>query len=127
MHDSIRVLVCGGRNYDSADACNWLHKFALTDISEKLGILVRKVTVVIHGGASGADLGGAQWGEDINAKVLCFPANWKKHGKSAGPIRNKRMVEEGRPDVVIAFSGGAGTANMCKLAEEYGIPVVKGG
>jgi hypothetical protein len=120
----MRVLVCGGRDYDSADACNWLHRFALIDIGERLGRTVRKVDAVIHGGASGADLGGAQWGEDEGVKVLCFKADWKKHGKSAGPIRNRRMLQEGKPDVVIAFAGGKGTADMVRQAEEFGVPVV---
>ncbi len=120
----MRVLVCGGRDFDSAEACNWLHRFALVDISERLGRYVRKVDTVIHGGASGADLGGAQWGEDEGVKVLCFKADWKKHGKAAGPIRNRRMLMEGKPDVVIAFPGGRGTEDMVKQARGACIPVV---
>jgi predicted Rossmann-fold nucleotide-binding protein len=47
-----------------------------------------------------------------------YPADWTKHGKSAGFVRNKQMLEEGKPDVVIAFPGGTGTAMMIKLVEE---------
>lgn len=50
----MRVLVCGGRDFDSAEACNWLHKFALVDIGEAIGRYVPKIDAVIHGGASGA-------------------------------------------------------------------------
>lgn len=56
---------------------------------------------------------------------MAFPANWKKFGKAAGPLRNVKMIEEGKPDVVIAFPGGHGTANMVALAEASGIPVIR--
>ena len=55
--------------------------------------------------------------------ALAYPANWKKHGRAAGPIRNKQMLEEAKPDLVIAFPGGAGTANMVKQAREAGVKV----
>ena len=52
-----------------------------------------------------------------------YPADWDTHGRGAGPIRNKQMLEEGKPDLVIAFPGGKGTANMIGQAKEAGIPV----
>jgi len=52
-----------------------------------------------------------------------FPADWSRHGKSAGPIRNRQMLIEGRPDIVVAFPGGKGTANMIKQAVEAGVKV----
>lgn len=44
-------------------------------------------------------------------------------GKAAGPIRNQRMLDDGKPDRVLAFPGGRGTANMVKLAKAAGVPV----
>lgn len=50
-----------------------------------------------------------------------FKSDWEKHGKAAGPIRNKKMAEYA--DAVILFPGGKGTASMKKEAERAGIIV----
>jgi hypothetical protein len=50
-----------------------------------------------------------------------YKAKWDKYGKSAGPIRNKKMLDEGKPDLVFAFPGGPGTNNMIKQAKEKNI------
>lgn len=47
----------------------------------------------------------------------------QKYGKSAGPIRNQTMLDDGKPDLVLAFPGGRGTADMVAKAEKHGIPV----
>ena len=59
--------------------------------------------------------------------VLWFDADWQKYGRAAGPIRNKQMLDEGSPDLVIAFAGGRGTENMVKQSEAKKVPVVWGG
>lgn len=56
-------------------------------------------------------------------KHLPFEADWHTHGRAAGPIRNRRMIEEGKPDLVVAFPGGRGTANMVNQARAAGIEV----
>jgi hypothetical protein len=59
--------------------------------------------------------------------VRHFPADWDKYGKAAGPIRNKQMLDEGKPQAVIAFSydlaRSRGTANMVAQARDAGLPV----
>lgn len=57
--------------------------------------------------------------------IESYPADWKRDGRGAGPIRNQRMIDEGKPHIVIAFPGGKGTADMVMRAEMAGIPVVK--
>ena len=52
-------------------------------------------------------------------------ADWAKHGRKAGPIRNQRMIDEGRPDLVVAFPGGTGTADMVERARVAGIRVIE--
>jgi len=52
-----------------------------------------------------------------------FKAQWDKYGKAAGYRRNARMLEHPAPDLVVAFPGGPGTANMVMLAKRAGIPV----
>lgn len=54
-----------------------------------------------------------------------FKADWNKYGKSAGPMRNIQMLKEGKPDVVVAFQGGKGTAHMVKIAKEAGVKVIQ--
>lgn len=67
----------------------------------------------------------AQWAKDRGLPVQEFPANWNLYGKRAGPIRNGQMLEEGKPEMVVAFRGpnSRGTQNMINQAEKAGIPV----
>jgi hypothetical protein len=48
-------------------------------------------------------------------------ADWEKLGRSAGPIRNQAMLDEGRPDLVVAFPGHHGTADMVRRARAAGV------
>jgi hypothetical protein len=103
-----RYLICGGRDFD-----DW----AMLDRALSALILHPKAAVIIHGAAHGADTLAAAWGKERKAaEVIPVPADWKAHGNAAGPIRNRRMLDEFRPDVVIAFPGGRGTADMVKQA-----------
>ncbi len=110
----MRILVCGGRDF--AD-------------SEKLATVLDAlhgqytISVLIHGTASGADTLAGEWAASRGIPVQEFPANWEGEGRAAGPIRNKRMLDEGRPDLVIAMPGGRGTANMVSQARSAGVPV----
>lgn len=113
----MRVLVCGGRHYrDEAFVWNYLDEFGPPEISE-----------VISGMARGVDMMAAKWARQAGLELHEFPADWGRYGKSGGPIRNRQMILEGKPDAVIAFLGGAGTANMVSQAERAGIPVHKVG
>lgn len=115
----LRVIVCGGRNYDSSAVWNWLERNAVDMLGER-------IAHVIHGGASGADEGAHWWAiSEENCSHALYAANWKKHGKSAGPRRNQRMLDEGKPDAVIAFPGGRGTADMVRRAKSAGVRVIE--
>ncbi len=119
-----RVLICGGRDLDPSAVFNYLNRHARIDICEALGSRAWPVTAVIHGGARGADEGAGRWAESEGIKPTVYRADWKQHGKAAGPIRNRKMLEEGKPDLVIAFQGGKGTALMIALAREVGVRVL---
>lgn len=106
----MRVLVCGGRGF---------YDWRL--LEKTLGEL--EITDVIHGAASGADMLAHQWAYYNNVRMHPYPANWEKEGKLAGVQRNYRMLVEGKPDVVIAFQGGKGTANMVNQAKKAGVTV----
>lgn len=109
----MRVLVCGGRDYrDKAYLWSVLDGMGPPEVSE-----------VISGMAPGADSFAAEWAERFGFPLHRFPADWKAHGRAAGPIRNQRMIDEGKPDLVIAFPGGRGTADMVRRARAAGIEV----
>lgn len=112
-----RVLVCGGRSYTNAD----MLAVVLNEWHRKCG----GFSVLIEGQAEGADTLARLWAEKYGVHVLPFPARWEEHGRAAGPIRNKQMLDEGQPDLVIAFPGGRGTANMCKQAKAAGVTVIE--
>jgi hypothetical protein len=91
----------------------------LTAIHKKRGI-----SEIIHGGAKGADLFAGKWATMNGIKETAVPADWNKHGRAAGPIRNQLMLEM-KPDGVVAFPGGRGTADMANRAEKSGIKVMR--
>lgn len=103
----MRVLICGGRDFDNMNAVSR----AMRTVQERYG-----VTCVIQGGARGADYLGKLWAEREGIPVFECRANWNRYGKRAGPVRNGWMIEHGKPDLVVAFPGGAGTDNMLAQA-----------
>ena len=111
----LRVLVCGGRRFDDhLTLGSWLSK-----LNKQHGI-----AVIIHGGASSADLMAGMFAQLIGVPSEAYPADWSR-GLKAGPERNARMLKEGKPDLVIAFEGGHGTANMVQQAERAGVEVIR--
>jgi hypothetical protein len=80
---------------------------------------------LIEGGARGADLHARTWARDRGVSRETYEADWENHGTFAGPMRNRRMLDEGKPDLVIAFPGGKGTRNMLKQARDRGVECVE--
>lgn len=113
------VLVCGGRDFTNR---SFIY-YRLDKLHKK-----RPITLIVQGFARGADRIADDWAtlrkvESTERKYEITPAMWNKYGRSAGPIRNKQMLNE-EPDLVVAFPGGAGTANMITQAEDEGIEVL---
>jgi hypothetical protein len=113
----VRVLICGGRNLDEVKAYETI-SFWIT-----VNYHFIEELIVIHGGAAGADTAAGRYARQNGFEEVVFEADWKRYGKAAGMIRNKKMLTEGQPDVILALSGGTGTANMIKIGREAGIPV----
>lgn len=110
----MRVLVCGGRSFSDWDLlCR-----VLDAQHEK-----HRIGVIIHGAYRGADTLADSWAICRGVGRDKYPADWS-FGKKAGPIRNQRMLDEGRPDLVLAFPGGRGTADMVARARNAGVEVV---
>lgn len=112
----MKVIVCGGRNFDDRPLC----KYTLDLIHA-----ATPITCVIHGGASGADTLAGQWAADNGVPVKVYPADWKTHGRAAGPIRNALMLDTEKPDLVVALPGGRGTADMTRRAKAAGTNVLE--
>lgn len=111
----MRVLVCGGRAFRNRTMLDTV----LDDLAER-----KPITLVIEGDADGADRLAGAWAYERDIALQVYPAGWSRHGRGAGPIRNKQMIVEGMPDLVVAFPGGRGTANMVRQAKAAGVPVI---
>jgi hypothetical protein len=119
----VRVLICGSRDWDDGGAINTILNAYL---------LAMGPVTVIEGGARGADTLAAQWADQfamLGVTHEAYPADWHRHGKAAGPIRNQRMLDDGKPDVVWAFKdrfdwtlSQGGTEDMVRRAKAANIP-----
>ena len=112
-----RVLFCGGREWNDP-----------IPVRSILAALENKGVTLIHGAARGADRLAGALAKEYRIPVEEFPADWRGHGKAAGPIRNKLMLEQ-KPLFVYAFKDGfdftyqrGGTENMVRIAKEAGVP-----
>lgn len=108
-----RVLITGSRHYSNEEV-----------IRRELAAFPAG-TVVIHGAAPGADSIADRIAKALGFKVIAEPADWKTHGKAAGPIRNQKMLDEYCPTVVLAFplKDSRGTWDMVRRAEAAGVRV----
>lgn len=103
----MKLAVIGSREFNNWELLN-----------EKVSQL--KPTLIVSGGARGADTLGERYADENNIEKLIFPADWRKFGKSAGYIRNKNIIES--CDEVIAFWDGKsrGTMHSINIAKESG-------
>lgn len=111
----MRIAVTGGRRFDNYP----LVEVALQGFDDD--------TELAHGDAPGADALAAVYALSRHWKVTPFPANWRPNGvldRRAGAKRNQRLLNEFKPELLVAFPGRAGTADMIKRARKAGIQVL---
>lgn len=140
-----RVIVTGSRTWPD-EAAVWL---ALNRVAWRDVPMSGTLTVIQGACPTGADAAAAAWygqvrrsgndpviGRDLRLREEPHPADWKRHGRRGGPIRNQEMVDLGA-DLVLAFvmpctlKGCAGkpehvthgTQDCIPRAEKAGIPV----
>lgn len=127
----MKVLVCGGRRYGDKQ-----HVFTVLDYIDQNRA---KISLLIHGAATGADSLGKAWADERGVEDDGYPALWdwleapgavikrnrygNPYNANAGPDRNQKMLMLGKPDVVVAFPGGDGTADMVERSRRAGIRV----
>ena len=109
-----RVLVCGGRNYQDwravADTLRRLHDSS-------------PISLIIHGCDPGAATLAVRWALLAGVPTTGFDADFHSHGPAAERLRNERMIMESKPDLLLAFPGGQGTADLIGRATAAGVPV----
>lgn len=112
----LRVCVTGGRDYGDTAA-----------VEAAMGALLREreIGLLGVGDAGGLDALVRRWAKANGVPYAVFPALWHAHGRSAGPRRNRLMLETVRPDVLVAFPGGRGTASCVAEAQRLGIAVTE--
>lgn len=112
----MRVLVFGGRDWNKRKTT-----YAVLDQLDK----EYHFSTLIDGMAPGADELGFDWAISRGVKTERYKADWGRYGRAAGPIRNQQMLDEGLPDLAVAFPGGTGTADMTARCEAAGVQVKK--
>ena len=110
----MRLLVTGDRNW---------HDYKLIKDA-----LAGKEECVCHGGASGADALAGEACRERGYKPTVFYAQWRRYGRSAGPIRNREMLLEFKPTMVYAFhddlENSKGTKDMVRIALKANVRVI---
>lgn len=107
----IKLAIIGSRSFNN---------YSL--LKETLSQYQHKIDLIVSGAAKGADSLGEKWAYENNIKTLIFPADWEKHGKGAGLIRNHDIIKNA--DCVLAFWDGEskGTQHAISLCEKYKKP-----
>jgi hypothetical protein len=110
-----RILITGSRTWTNH-----------TRIREVLGRWWARYpdAVLVHGAARGADRIAAALWRGWGLPTEAHPADWNRHGKAAGHVRNRQMVALGA-DVCVAFirDGSPGATACTALAHQAGIPI----
>lgn len=121
----VKILVTGDRNWDDYLVLyNALHRWC--------GFFGWDHVEFVEGDCTGADRMAGTFAHETNVPVAVFPARWELHGKKAGPIRNRQMmdycVNSNGPTLVIAFHDNLvesrGTGDMVRVALRAGVPVL---
>lgn len=118
-----RIIITGGRKRESSldytrlDNAIW--------VLDHTGLLTGHPAIIQGGCATGIDALARKVAEEYDIRMETFPANWKKHGRAAGPIRNQQMANAGA-DLCLAFPSACkstGTWDMIRKAVAAGIDV----
>lgn len=114
MSHDFPVIIAGSRTIND-------YRLVLRAI-EKSGF---SPTEVVCGKAKGVDTLGERWAKEHNVPIRYFPADWKTHGRAAGPIRNREMAEytgTKNGGLILLWTGNSsGSRSMKNEAEEFGL------
>lgn len=107
----MKLAIVGSRDFQD-------YKLLYNKVFELFGI--GSIEKIISGGARGADTLAEQFARECSIPLQVFEADWKTYGRSAGFIRNQKIVAV--CDTILAFwdQKSRGTADTIKKAREAG-------
>lgn len=109
----MKIAVTGGRNFNNLEL-----------IKEAFKPFIGQDVILAHGDARGADRLCAEYAKELGWKVIAYPANWKLYSKKAGPIRNQQILDDFKPEILLAFEGNSGTFDMVCRASKANIQII---
>jgi len=111
----VRLIVAGSRNlHPTHDFINW----HINEFQMNTGL---ELTTLVCGMAPGVDTAAKRWAEANSIPIEEYPANWKKYGKAAGPLRNHQMAANADALLLIWNGESRGSASMKREAEAAGL------
>jgi YspA, cpYpsA-related SLOG family len=116
---TLTIVVFGGRNFNDENLL-----FEALDTALMQCELRELRLLIVEGGATGADAVARAWAgyQDGSVDLATERAEWRLHGRAAGPRRNQLMIDKYNPDFYISAPGGKGTADMTRRCAAAGIP-----
>ena len=111
----LSVAVVGSRSFDDRELLERVLDHLLNHL---------RIRQIVSGGARGADALAEQWARERGIPCRVYLPDWQKHGRAAGPIRNRKIVRDA--DLVVAFWDGQsrGTKDTIEQAERQNVPVI---
>lgn len=110
----MKTIIAGGRDYHNYNFVETMLNYFIKD---------HIITEVVSGGAKGADALGERYAKEYKIPLKVFPADWDKHGRSAGPIRNAQMGDYADQLVAVWDGKSKGTKNMIDYMNKLKKPV----
>ena len=115
----MRVIIAGSRHYPPEEADRLVAK-AMRGFQVKH---TATPTRIISGCATGIDQAGERWAKRNGIPIERHPADWQKHGRRAGPLRNREMARAADAAVIVWDGESAGTRSMIQEARVAGLIV----
>ena len=113
----VYVVIAGSREYSDYEE---LKNF----VTESIGVYMKNAEpVILSGGCRGADCLGERLAAERGWEIRRYPPEWEKYGKAAGPIRNKKMVDDCHFAICFWNGKSRGTKNLIRYAEMKQKPV----
>ena len=116
----VRLIIAGSRTCPEeveivSDAIHEMHH-NLIDLS--------RIDLVISGKARGGDTAGELWARHEGIPILGMAADWDKHGRKAGYLRNEDMAEVATHCLILRVGGESskGSTHMINIARNKGLP-----
>ncbi len=109
------LAIIGGRDYNDYPRLQQVIETYFT--KETNGFKQFTFDTIVSGAASGADRLGATFAKEHNIKLIEYPADWQRWGRSAGFIRNEDIIKAA--DCVLCMWDGQskGSANSLSIAK----------